>query len=309
MYRHTTTASYKKFQRKPVHNSTESVHNDLNIWHLFIAFMVIHHKNCITQVCMLEWVSGGLTPCRQLRPSSRREHVSASNSHVMGGGPHDQTLEKLIKVCTAQLCTNICTNAARICMKAGPVPIYPSLKKKENKLSRYTSMEKFLQGMNYFCIHHHHGFLYYNTQYCVFSLLSHPEHTWDFSIISFGRSGRCVLQGKGCTMTYFLESKVGYKPSTVSVSEVQKSFFKAGPAWKAGPLWKAWPCVWCFAWYCTTIHQDTSGRGPNQRSISKHVGGPSSRRKILYCASGNPGSSGITCPSQRHTMHECDIYM
>ena len=30
-----------------------------------------------------EWVSGGLTPCRQLRPSSRREHVSASNSHVM----------------------------------------------------------------------------------------------------------------------------------------------------------------------------------------------------------------------------------
>ena len=31
-------------------------------------------------------MSGGLTPCRQLRPSSRREHVSASNSHVMGGG-------------------------------------------------------------------------------------------------------------------------------------------------------------------------------------------------------------------------------
>ena len=30
-------------------------------------------------------MSGGLTPCRQLRPSSRREHVSASNSHVMGG--------------------------------------------------------------------------------------------------------------------------------------------------------------------------------------------------------------------------------
>ena len=28
-------------------------------------------------------MSGGLTPCRQLRPSSRREHVSASNSHVM----------------------------------------------------------------------------------------------------------------------------------------------------------------------------------------------------------------------------------
>ena len=47
-------------------------------------------------VCMVasEWVSGGLTPCRQLRPSSRREHVSVmgkmnmlvwwENSHVMG---------------------------------------------------------------------------------------------------------------------------------------------------------------------------------------------------------------------------------
>ena len=34
----------------------------------------------------VEWChNGGLTPCRQLRPSSRREHVSASNSHVMGG--------------------------------------------------------------------------------------------------------------------------------------------------------------------------------------------------------------------------------
>ena len=30
-------------------------------------------------------MSGGLTPRRQLMPSSRREHVSASNSHVMGG--------------------------------------------------------------------------------------------------------------------------------------------------------------------------------------------------------------------------------
>ena len=29
-------------------------------------------------------MSGGLTPCRQLRPSSQREHVSASKSHVMG---------------------------------------------------------------------------------------------------------------------------------------------------------------------------------------------------------------------------------
>ena len=52
-------------------------------------------------------MGGGLTPCRQLRPSSRRELVSASNSHVMGGGTHEsqtlekphesQTLEKLIK--------------------------------------------------------------------------------------------------------------------------------------------------------------------------------------------------------------------
>ena len=33
---------------------------------------------------------GGLTPCRQLRPSSRREHVSASNSHVMGGGEEEK---------------------------------------------------------------------------------------------------------------------------------------------------------------------------------------------------------------------------
>ena len=31
-------------------------------------------------------MSGGLTPCRQLRPSSRRER--ASNSHMMGGGTH-----------------------------------------------------------------------------------------------------------------------------------------------------------------------------------------------------------------------------
>ena len=27
-------------------------------------------------------MSGDLTPCRQLRPSSRREHVSASNSQM-----------------------------------------------------------------------------------------------------------------------------------------------------------------------------------------------------------------------------------
>ena len=60
---------------------------------------------------------GGLTPCRQLRPSSRREHVSASNSHVMGGGERNKEkkkrkkekekksliVEKLIKVYTAQL--------------------------------------------------------------------------------------------------------------------------------------------------------------------------------------------------------------
>ena len=40
-------------------------------------------------------MSGGLTPCWQLRPSSQREHVSASNSHVMGkmGKTHEsQTL-------------------------------------------------------------------------------------------------------------------------------------------------------------------------------------------------------------------------
>ena len=50
-------------------------------------------------------MSGGLTPCRQLRPSSRRELVRASNSHVMagGGGHESQTLEKLIKVYIAQL--------------------------------------------------------------------------------------------------------------------------------------------------------------------------------------------------------------
>ena len=54
-------------------------------------------------------MGGGLTPCRQLRPSSRREHVSASNSHVMGGGKEKekkgQIVEKLytIKVYTAQL--------------------------------------------------------------------------------------------------------------------------------------------------------------------------------------------------------------
>ena len=50
-------------------------------------------------------MSGGLTPCRQLRPSSRRELVSASNNHVMEKKKkthESQTLEKLIKVCTAQ---------------------------------------------------------------------------------------------------------------------------------------------------------------------------------------------------------------
>ena len=48
-------------------------------------------------------MSGGLTPCWQLRPSSRREHVSASNSHVMGGGKAEKKKKKLIKVYTAQL--------------------------------------------------------------------------------------------------------------------------------------------------------------------------------------------------------------
>ena len=32
------------------------------------------HASCRKRVS--EWVSGGLTPCRQLRPSSRREHVN-----------------------------------------------------------------------------------------------------------------------------------------------------------------------------------------------------------------------------------------
>ena len=32
-----------------------------------------------TSLRVSEWVSGGLTPCRQLRPSSRREHVRTSN--------------------------------------------------------------------------------------------------------------------------------------------------------------------------------------------------------------------------------------
>ena len=39
-----------------------------------------------------EWVSGGLTPCRQLRSSSQREHVNASSNHKL-----------FIKACTAQL--------------------------------------------------------------------------------------------------------------------------------------------------------------------------------------------------------------
>ena len=37
-------------------------------------------------------VRGGLTPCRQLRPSSRREHVNASSNHRL-----------FIKTRTAQL--------------------------------------------------------------------------------------------------------------------------------------------------------------------------------------------------------------
>ena len=55
-------------------------------------------------------MSGGLTPCRQLRPSSRREHFSASNGHVMEKKNKEkkkkqesQIVEKLIKVYTAQL--------------------------------------------------------------------------------------------------------------------------------------------------------------------------------------------------------------
>ena len=51
-------------------------------------------------------MGGGLTPCRQLRPSLRRELVNASNSHVMDGGGELMKVkhsEKLIKVWTAQL--------------------------------------------------------------------------------------------------------------------------------------------------------------------------------------------------------------
>ena len=62
-------------------------------------------------------MSGGLTPCRQLRPSSRREHVKASKSHMewKNKQKEKQTTHKslkresqieakssLIKVCTAQ---------------------------------------------------------------------------------------------------------------------------------------------------------------------------------------------------------------
>ena len=69
-------------------------------------------------------MSGGLTPCRQLRPSSRREHVKASKSSKSSKSymewkkkqKEKQTTHKslkresqieakssLIKVCTAQL--------------------------------------------------------------------------------------------------------------------------------------------------------------------------------------------------------------
>ena len=51
-------------------------------------------------------MSCGLTLCRQLRPSSRREHVSASNSHVITKKKktrESQIVERLIKVYTAQL--------------------------------------------------------------------------------------------------------------------------------------------------------------------------------------------------------------
>ena len=39
-----------------------------------------------------EWVSSGLTPCRQLRPSSRREHFNASGNQKL-----------FVKACTAQV--------------------------------------------------------------------------------------------------------------------------------------------------------------------------------------------------------------
>ena len=51
-------------------------------------------------------MSGGLTPCQQLRPSSRRGHVNASNSQTLmikkNNKKNSQTF-KLIIVCTAQL--------------------------------------------------------------------------------------------------------------------------------------------------------------------------------------------------------------
>ena len=39
---------------------------------------------CYLNHALVEWVSGGLTPCRQRRPSSRREHVNASSNHTRG---------------------------------------------------------------------------------------------------------------------------------------------------------------------------------------------------------------------------------
>ena len=61
----------------------------------------LHIDGIVSKASKRFWfgLSEGFTPCRQLRPSSRREHVKASKSQ-MGWG---KTIKRLIKVCTAQL--------------------------------------------------------------------------------------------------------------------------------------------------------------------------------------------------------------
>ena len=44
-------------------------------------------------------MSGGLTPCRQLRPSSRRELVSGSNSHGLLGFNASATARVISRQC------------------------------------------------------------------------------------------------------------------------------------------------------------------------------------------------------------------
>ena len=61
---------------------------------------------------------GGLSPCRQLRPSSRREHVNASSNHKL-----------FIKACTAQLLSRNLKSLLAERRKANPCftkyPMYP----------------------------------------------------------------------------------------------------------------------------------------------------------------------------------------